>query len=127
MFLTRINNQVRLLTRMNVVDNSDIGRRCREAGKKVKLIKVYNGSRQNMGGLCDKVLVTILGEMKRGFVVGCKQDQKYFLPKFDKNNVVLVDDKNIPLGTRINAPIPHMLRKRGAETARLLAIASKFV
>lgn len=127
MFVTRALNQIRLLTRLNVVDTSEIGQRVKEAGKKVKCIRVYNKSRQNMGGLGDKVLVTILGEMRKGFIVGCVQDQRAFIPKFDKNNVVLVDNNNVPLGTRITAPIPHFMRKRGAETARLMAIATKFV
>lgn len=40
----------------------------------------------------DKVLVTIKGEMKKGILVGCHQDQPAFRPKFDSNNVVLIDD-----------------------------------
>lgn len=127
MFLTRPLCQVRLLTRLNVVDNSEIGRQVKEAGKKVKVIRVYNKSKQNMGGLGDRVLVTILGQMKKGFVVGCRQDQKAFVPKFDHNNVVLVDDNNVPLGTRILVPIPTYMRKQGAATARLMAIATKLV
>lgn len=127
MFLTRTLNQVRSLTRMNIVDNSEIGRQVKEAGKPVKVIRIYNKTKHQMGGVGDKVLVTILGQMKKGFVVGCVQDQKAFIPKFDKNNVVLVDNNNVPLGTRITAPIPNYLRKQGATTARLMAIATRFV
>lgn len=127
MHITRVLHQVRSLTRLNVVDNSEIGRQVKEAGKKVKVIRVYNKSRHQMGGLGDKVLVTILGQMKKGFVVGCVQTQRAFIPKFDKNNVVLVDNSNVPLGTRITAPIPNYLRKQGANTARMMAIGTKFV
>lgn len=127
MFITKVQNQVRLLTRMNIVDNSKIGREAKEAGKKVKLIHVYNKSKYPMGGLGDKVLVTILGQMKKGVVVGCVQKQKTFVPKFDSNNLVLIDNNNVPLGTRIEAPIPNILRKRGPLTARLMAIGKKFV
>lgn len=127
MFLTRALNQVRLLTRLNVVDNSSIGARVKEAGKKVKVICVYNKAKQPMGGLGEKVLVTILGEMKKGIIVGCVQTQRSFIPKFDSNNVVLIDNNNVPLGTRINAPLPNYLRKQGATTARLMAIGNKFI
>lgn len=127
MRLTPLVNQVRLLTRLNVVDNSEIGRQVREAGKKVKCIRVYNKSRQNMGGLGDRCLVTILGQMKKGIIVGCVQTQRAFVPKFDKNNVVLLDNNHVPLGTRVTAPLPNILRKQGATTARLMAIATKFV
>lgn len=127
MHITRVLNHVRSLTRLNVVDNSEIGRQVKEAGKKVKIIRIYNKSRHQTGGLGDKVLVTILGQMKKGFVVGCVQTQKAFIPKFDKNNVVLVDNNNVPLGTRITAPLPNYLRKQGANTARMMAIGTKFV
>lgn len=126
MFLTRPLNTIRLLTRLNVVDNSQIGKEVKEAGKKVKVINVYNKTRQRMGGLGDKVLVTILGQMKKGIVVGVVANQKAFVPRFDCNNVVLVDNNNVPLGTRITAPLPNILRKQGAKTARLMAIGSKF-
>lgn len=33
-----------------------------------------------------------MGEMKKGILVGCHQEQPAFQPKFDTNNVVLVDD-----------------------------------
>lgn len=127
MFITRPLWQVRSLTRLNVVDNSEIGRKVKEAGKKVKVIRVYNKTKFMVGGLGNRVLVTILGEMKKGIIVGCVQTQRAFIPKFDSNNVVLVDNNNVPLGTRINAPIPNYLRKEGATTARLMAIATKFV
>lgn len=127
MFITRPLYQVRSLTRMNVVDNSEIGRKVKEAGKKVKIIRIYNKSRHMVGGVGDKVLVTILGEMKKGFVVGCTQTQGPFVPRFDSNNIVLVDNQNVPLGTRITAPVPNCLRKQGAATARLMAIGSRFL
>lgn len=127
MFITRLLKQVAPLTQMNVVDNSKLGREVKEAGKKVKIIRIYNKSRHQRGGLGDRVLVTILGQMKKGIVVGCRQNQEAFVPKFDSNNLVLLDDNNVPLGTRITAPLPNCLRKHGAKTARMMAIATKFV
>lgn len=127
MHLTSTLRNVGMLTRLNVVDNSEIGRQLKEAGKKVKIIRVYNKSKYPTGTTGDKVLVTILGQMKKGYVVGCVANQPTFVPRFDTNNVVLVDDQNVPLGTRVNVPIPNCLRKHGAKTARLMAIGSSFV
>lgn len=127
MHISRALNQVRSLTCLNIVDNSQLGQQVKEAGKKVKIIRIYNKSRHQMGGLGDRVLVTILGQMKKGIVTGCVQTQAAFVPKFDKNNVVLLDNNNVPLGTRVMAPLPNILRKQGATTARLMAIGTKFV
>lgn len=83
----------------------------------------------------DRVLVAIKGEKKKGILVGLKQNQNPKIPKFDSNNIVLIDDNGTPLGTRIHVPIPHILRtllkekthSKGADYTKLLAIASRFV
>lgn len=83
----------------------------------------------------DKVLVAIKGEKKKGILVGLKQNQNPKVPKFDSNNIVLIDDNGTPLGTRIHVPIPHILRtllkekthSKGADYTKLLAIAPRFV
>lgn len=126
-FTTRILNQIGHLTKMNVVDNSAIGRQVKEAGKHVKVIGVYNGTKYMTGTIGDRVLVTILGQMKHGVVVGVRQRQKAFIPRFDNNNIVLVDKENVPLGTRVNVPLPNILRKKGALTARIMAIGTRFI
>jgi len=40
----------------------------------------------------DKVLVAIKGQKKKAVIVGVKQKQKAFIPKFDSNNIVLIED-----------------------------------
>lgn len=127
MFLTKALFNVKTMTRMNVVDNTELGRQVKEAGKRVKIIRIYTKSKHQCGGLGDKVLVTIMGQMKKGIIVGCVAEQKAFVPKFDSNNIVLIDDHNVPLGTRITAPLPNQLRSRGGSTFRLMAIGTKFV
>lgn len=85
--------------------------------------------------LGDKVLVAIKGEKKKGILVGLKKPQDSKIPKFDSNNLVLIDDNGTPLGTRIQVPIPHILRtilkekthSKGADYTKLLAIASRYV
>ncbi|CAG9788456.1 unnamed protein product [Diatraea saccharalis] len=126
-------NEVRLLTRLRVVDNSEIGKRAMAEGKPPKVICVYN--KQRVGYIGDRVMVAIKGQKKKGILVGLKQTQKVRVPKFDSNNVVLIDDNGTPLGNRIHVPIPTILRtilkerthSKGADYTKLLAIATKFV
>lgn len=83
----------------------------------------------------DRILVAIRGEKKKGILVGLKQKQSSKVPRFDSNNLVLIDDNGTPLGTRIQVPIPHVLRTKlkkethhkGADYTKLIAIASRFV
>lgn len=42
--------------------------------------------------LGDKVLVAIKGQKKKAVIIGCKQKQKPLIPKFDSNNIVLIED-----------------------------------
>ncbi|XP_067011288.2 large ribosomal subunit protein uL14m [Anabrus simplex] len=121
------------LTRLRVVDNSEIGKKAMAEGKPPRCIHIYN--KKGVGGIGDKVLVAIKGQKKKGILVGCKQNQKPNVPKFDSNNLVLIDDNGTPLGTRIHVPIPTILRTilkektiaKGADYTKLLAIATRFV
>lgn len=125
--------EIRKLARLRVVDNSEIGKRAMAEGKPPRCIHVYN--KKSVGFIGDKVLVAIRGEMKKAILVGLKQDQKAKVPKFDSNNIVLIDDTGSPLGTRIHTPIPTILRTilkektiaKGADYTKVLAISSRFV
>ncbi|XP_057330004.1 39S ribosomal protein L14, mitochondrial [Microplitis mediator] len=131
--MTAVNNEIRKLTRLRVVDNSEIGKRAMLEGKPPKCIHIYN--KKGVGFIGDRVLVAIRGEMKKGILVGLRQIQNPKVPKFDSNNIVLIDDNGTPLGTRIHVPIPHILRtilkqkthSKGADYTKLIAIASRFV
>ncbi|KAF7996800.1 hypothetical protein HCN44_002446 [Aphidius gifuensis] len=130
---TFVNNEVHKLTRLRVVDNSEIGKQAMAEGKPPKCIHIYN--KRGFGLIGDKVLVAIKGEKKKGILVGLKQKQDKKVPRFDSNNLVLIDDNGTPLGTRIHVPIPHILRtlmkekthSKGADYTKLLAIAPRFV
>lgn len=52
---TPVCNELRLLARLRVVDNSEIGKKAMMEGKPPKIIHVYNKKR--VGYLGDKVLV----------------------------------------------------------------------
>ncbi|XP_034942878.1 39S ribosomal protein L14, mitochondrial [Chelonus insularis] len=130
---TSIKNEIRKLTRLRVVDNSEIGKQAMLEGKPPKCIHIYN--KKGVGFIGDKVLVAIKGEMKKGILVGCKQVQNPKVPRFDSNNVVLIDNNGTPLGTRIHVPIPNIIRtimkkktySKGADYTKLLAITTKYV
>ena len=105
--------------------------------------------------LGDKVLVAIKGQKKKAVIVGLKQKQSPFIPKFDSNNIVLIEDngkfkkscsynlynniqsifKGSPIGTRIHVPVPSILRKilkersvaKKIDFTKLLSICTKFV
>ncbi|KAJ8912661.1 hypothetical protein NQ315_012737 [Exocentrus adspersus] len=125
--------EIQKLTRLRVVDNSEIGKQAMAEGRPPRCIHVYN--KTGVGRIGDKVLVAIKGEKKKAILVGLKQNQKPNVPKFDSNNIVLIEDDGSPLGTRIHVPIPTILRTilkektqtKGADYTKLLSIASRFV
>ncbi|XP_012054735.1 PREDICTED: 39S ribosomal protein L14, mitochondrial [Atta cephalotes] len=126
-------SQIIKLSRLRVVDNSEIGKQAMMEGRPPRCIHVYN--KHGVGYIGDRILVAIRGEKKKGILVGLKQQQAPKVPKFDSNNLVLIDDNGTPLGTRIQVPIPHILRtkmkekthSKGADYTKLIAIASRFV
>ncbi|XP_012538084.1 39S ribosomal protein L14, mitochondrial-like [Monomorium pharaonis] len=126
-------NHIIKLSRLRVVDNSEIGKLAMMEGKPPRCIHVYN--KVGVGYIGDRILVAIKGEKKKGILVGLKQKQAPKVPRFDSNNLVLIDDNGTPLGTRIHVPIPHILRTKmkgkthtkGADYTKLIAIASRFV
>lgn len=119
--------QIQKMTRLRVVDDSAIGKQAMLEGKPPKCIQVY--TKTGFGTIGDKVMVAIKGQKKRGYIVGVKQIQKHSVPRFDSNNLVLIDDDGSPLGTRIHAPIPVLLRGRAlaGDFAKIIAIATRFV
>ncbi|BES93807.1 ribosomal protein L14 [Nesidiocoris tenuis] len=121
------------MSRLRVVDNSAIGKEAMAEGRPPKVIHVY--TKTGVGTIGDKVLMAIKGEKKKGILVGVKKHQPANIPKFDTNNVVLIDDSGTPLGTRIHAPVPHLLRTilkertiaKKCDYSKLIAIAPRFV
>ena len=117
--------ELQKLSRVTVVDNSMLGRRAQLSGKRPYIIHVYN--KMSRGYLGDKVLLAISGKKKRAYIVGCRQQQKAMVPRFDSNNVVLIEDNGTPTATRIRSPIPSVLRGKEGDFTKILSMASKFV
>ena len=114
------------MSRVRIVDNSMLGRKTVLAGKPPKIIHVYK--KNNRAYIGDKVLLAIMGQKKRAYIVGCVQKQQANVPRFDTNNAVLVEDNGTPTATRIRVPIPSVLRARKeGDFTKILSIATKFV
>ncbi|XP_015272420.1 PREDICTED: 39S ribosomal protein L14, mitochondrial [Gekko japonicus] len=114
---------IQKMTRVRVVDNSTLGNT--PYHRPPKCIHVYN--KNGVGKVGDKILLAIKGEKKKALIVGHRMPGPRMTPRFDSNNVVLIEDNGNPVGTRIKVPIPSLLRKRQGEFSKVLAIAHTFV
>lgn len=114
---------IQKMTRVRVVDNSSLGNTAYHRPPRV--IHVY--TKTGVGKVGDKVLLAIKGQKKKALIVGHKMPGDRMTPRFDSNNVVLIEDNGNPTGTRIKVPIPTHPRKLEGDYSKVLAIASSFV
>ncbi|KAM8946726.1 large ribosomal subunit protein uL14m [Pelodytes ibericus] len=114
---------IQKMTRVRVVDNSSLGNT--PYHRPPRCIHVYN--KCGVAKVGDKILLAIKGQKKKAVIVGHKMPGPSMTPRFDSNNVVLIEDNGNPVGTRIKTPIPTSLRKHDGEFSKLLAIAQTFV
>ncbi len=104
-------------TKLDVADNT--------GAKKVQCIKVLGGSKRRYGTIGDIIVVTVKnaipggtvknGEISRAVIVRTnkeisRNDGSYL--RFDDNAVVLINDINEPIGTRIFGPVARELREK---------------
>lgn len=114
---------IQKMTRVRVVDNSALGNT--PYHRPPRCIHVYN--RNGVGKVGDRILLAIKGQKKKALIVGHRMPGPRMTPRFDSNNVVLIEDNGNPVGTRIKTPIPSSLRQREGEFSKVLAIAQNFV
>ena len=86
-------------------------------GRPPKVIHVYSKRHLTRphgayGVLGDLVLLAILGEKRKAVIVGLKCKQPHGVPRYDSNNVVLINDDGSPMGTEFFAPIPFILKDK---------------
>lgn len=108
---------IQVQTRLDVADNS--------GAKKVGCIKVLGGTRRRYAAIGDVVVCSVKeavpnGQVKKGEVVKAvivrakkqlRRDDGSYL-KFDRNAVVIIDEKNNPRATRIFGPVARELRDK---------------
>lgn len=102
---------------LEVADNS--------GAKQVKCVKVLGGTKRVIAHVGDIIVVAVQqalpgskikkGDVKRAVIVRTKaavrrEDGSYI--NFDVNSVVLVNNQNEPLGTRIFGPVARELRNK---------------
>lgn len=114
---------IQKMTRVRVVDNTSLGNT--PYHRPPRVIHVY--TKNGVGKVGDRVLLAIKGQKKKALIVGHKMPGERMNPRFDSNNVVLIEDNGNPTGTRIKVPIPTHLRKMEGDYSKVLAIASTFV
>jgi large subunit ribosomal protein L14 len=102
---------------LEVADNS--------GARKVQCIKVLGGSKRNIAGVGDIIVVSVKdalprGKVKKGsvqravIVRTCKDIKRNdgSVIRFDSNAAVLINKQNEPIGTRIFGPVVRELRAK---------------
>jgi large subunit ribosomal protein L14 len=122
---------VQLKSLLMVADNS--------GARKASVVQVRGGSRRRYASIGDVVVLTIKevmpnskmkkGMVKKGVLVTCKApveraDGSFI--HFDENRVVLLnDDEEEPLATRIFGPVARELREKGF--MKIISLAQEVV
>jgi large subunit ribosomal protein L14 len=109
---------IQVQTELTVADNT--------GARRVECIKVLGGSKRRYASIGDSIVVSVKdaianGKVKKGSVQKAVVVRtKYPISridgssvKFDHNAVVLTDEKNEPIGTRIFGPVTRELRSKG--------------
>ena len=105
-------------TRLQVADNS--------GAKEIMCIKVLGGSKRRYASLGDVIVASVkkatpTAKVKKGKVVKAVivrtakevHRENGSLIRFDDNAAVILDDKRMPIGTRIFGPIAREVRYAG--------------
>ena len=114
---------VGLLTKVNFVDNSDNAKRVTKLDRPY-CIKLPKNTK--VAGFGDIITIAHRGKVHKALIVSNRKTSKS-LPRYDSHNIILLNDKLEPVGTRIIGPLPSALRKREGKFSKVIAIASKFV
>ena len=107
-------------TNLVVADNS--------GAKSVRAFTLYGGSFRKSASIGDVILAAVKdaipnGKVKKGDVVRCvivRTKKALIRPDgstiaFDDNAVVIINDDNAPIGTRVFGPVARELRDAGQE------------
>ena len=108
---------IQVQTELDVADNS--------GARRVECIKVLGGSKRRYANVGDVIRISIKeamprskvkkGEVLRAVVVRTRKGVRRndgSLIRFDSNAVVLVNNQNQPVGTRIFGPVARELRQK---------------
>ena len=121
---------IQVQTELSVADNT--------GAKIVECIKVLGGSKRRYAHVGDSIVVSVKdaipnGKVKKGSVqkaVVVRTKYPIFrndgsTVKFDNNAVVIIDDKDEPIGTRIFGPVTRELRSKGQ--TKIISLAPEVI
>ena len=108
---------IQMQTNLDVADNS--------GARRVMCIKVLGGSKRKYATIGDVIVVSVKeaiprgrvkkGDVMKAVVVRTAKDIRRVdgsVIRFDRNDAVLIDKQNEPIGTRIFGPVTRELRAR---------------
>ena len=118
-------------TNLVVADNS--------GARSVRAFNLYGGSYRKSSYVGDIILAAVKdaipnGKVKKGDVVRCVvvRTKKQIMRKdgsqiaFDDNAVVIINDDNAPVGTRVFGPVARELREAGVDGfMKIVSLASE--
>lgn len=120
------NKMVSVGTYLDVIDNS--------GAMVVQCLKILGGVPKRKGYVGDVVILSAVkvnplkkikkGDVLRGVIVSTKKSKlrhNGVLVTFDTNSVVIINVKNLPVGTRITGPV--MLELRSKQFLKVLSLA----
>ena len=120
---------IQIQTKVKIVDNSGV--------KKGQTIKIYNG---NFGNIGDIILISVKqvksknklkitkGKLFKALVVRTKFKNKNLMNNyisFNENSVILLNNKMVPVASRILGAVPSTLRRN--KQLKILSLASTII
>lgn len=111
-----------LLTKFKFVDNTENSKKVKRTDQPY-CIKLPKNSKVAKFG--DVVKIAHLGKVHNALIISNRKMSKQ-LPRYDSHNIILLNEKKEPVGTRIRGPVPSALRKKG-QHSKVIAMASRFI
>ena len=115
-------------TNLVVADNS--------GARSVRAFRLFGGSHRKSSSIGDVILCAVKdavpgGKVKKGDVVRCvivRTKKAINRPNgstiaFDDNAVVIINDDNAPIGTRVFGPVARELREKGEGFMKIVSLA----
>ena len=114
---------VGLLTKLKLVDNSENSKKVTRLDQPY-CIKLPKNNRVAKFG--DVIKIAHRGKVHNALIVSNRMPSKW-LPRYDSSNIILLNEKLEPVGTRILGPLPSAIRRKEGEYSKVIAIATKFI
>ena len=112
-----------LLTKLKLVDNSENAKKVTRLDKPYCIKLPKNNKVAKFG---DVIKIAHRGKVHNALIVSNRMPSKW-LPCYDSSNIILLNDKLEPVGTRILGPLPSAIRRKEGQYSKVIAIATKFI